>query len=150
MTFSGNENESDEEEEEEDEIKANGMAGGDSIGMILVEICYLFFKLKLFLVQQLIGPNKRKSSKPSITMMVDLAFASNVRFLDDHELYLDNVELYRVSQNTAYYIERVSKYIPHVFLMLCILFYYIRREHLPLAFVFLVCFFSLFPMFVAT
>ena len=43
--------------------------------------------------------NKRKlpSKKPVITIIVDLAFSTNVRFLDDHELYLDNVELYRVS-----------------------------------------------------
>ena len=44
--------------------------------------------------------NKRKlpSKKPVITIIVDLAFSTNVRFLDDHELYLDNVELYRVSK----------------------------------------------------
>ena len=31
-----------------------------------------------------------------VPIVVDLAFASNVRFLDDHELHLDNVELYKV------------------------------------------------------
>ena len=31
-----------------------------------------------------------------VPIIVDLAFASNVRFLDDHELHLDNVELYKV------------------------------------------------------
>ena len=48
--------------------------------------------------------NKRKlpSKKPVITIIVDLAFSTNVRFLDDHELYLDNVELYRVSSITKY------------------------------------------------
>ena len=30
-----------------------------------------------------------------VPLIVDLAFASNVRFLDDHELHLDNVELYK-------------------------------------------------------
>jgi potassium large conductance calcium-activated channel subfamily M alpha protein 1 len=42
----------------------------------------------------LIG-GRNKFKKPIISMIVDLAFASNVRFLDDHELYMDNVELYR-------------------------------------------------------
>ena len=37
------------------------------------------------------------SSNRPVNMIVDLAFASNVRFLDDHELHLDNVELYKVS-----------------------------------------------------
>ena len=31
-----------------------------------------------------------------VPIIVDLAFASNVRVLDDHELHLDNVELYKV------------------------------------------------------
>ena len=69
------------EEDEDDEIKANGApAGDDSI------------------MQQLMG-GRGKFKKPLVNMMVDLAFASNVRFLDDHELYLDNVELYRVSNS---------------------------------------------------
>ena len=40
------------------------------------------------------SPGKLRG-KGSTPIKVDLAFASNVRFLDDHELYLDNVELYR-------------------------------------------------------
>ncbi len=40
--------------------------------------------------------NEANSSRP-VNLIVDLAFASNVRFLDDHELHLDNVELYKVS-----------------------------------------------------
>ena len=51
-------------------------------------------------MQQLMG-GKKKFKTPTVTMIVDLAFASNVRFLDDHELYLDNVDLYRVSFLTA-------------------------------------------------
>ena len=50
------------------------------------------------IVTQLLGgssPGKLRG-KGSTPIIVDLAFASNVRFLDDHELYLDNVELYRV------------------------------------------------------
>ena len=78
MTFTGSNTEEVEDEEDEDEIKANGGPRDDSI------------------VQQLIG-GRNKFKKPIISMMVDLAFASNVRFLDDHELYMDNVELYRVS-----------------------------------------------------
>merc|ERR1719205_262008 len=45
-------------------------------------------------MQQLMG-GKKRFRKPTVKMIVDLAFASNVRFLDDHELYLDNVDLYR-------------------------------------------------------
>ena len=52
------------------------------------------------IVQQLLGRSssggKLRGKKGSTPIIVDLAFASNVRFLDDHELYLDNVELYRV------------------------------------------------------
>ena len=32
-----------------------------------------------------------------IPMIVDLAFASNVRFLDEYELHLTDVELYKVT-----------------------------------------------------
>ena len=32
-----------------------------------------------------------------IPMIVDLAFATNVRFLDEHELHLDDVLLYKVT-----------------------------------------------------
>ena len=81
MTFTGlDQEEFESETEDEDEIKANGTAGGGSDSIM----------------QQLMG-GKRKFKKPTVTMIVDLAFASNVRFLDDHELYLDNVDLYRVS-----------------------------------------------------
>jgi len=75
-----NEDES-ENEIDEDDVKANGGIRKNSI------------------VEQLVtgNGNKRKlpSKKPVITIIVDLAFSTNVRFLDDHELYLDNVELYR-------------------------------------------------------
>ena len=63
------------------------------------------------IVQQLLGRSssggKLRGKKGSTPIIVDLAFASNVRFLDDHELYLDNVELYRVrikreSKTTSY------------------------------------------------
>ena len=78
-----NEDES-ENEIDEDDVKANGGIRKNSI------------------VEQLVAGNgnKRKlpSKKPVITIIVDLAFSTNVRFLDDHELYLDNVELYRVSK----------------------------------------------------
>lgn len=37
-----------------------------------------------------------KEGYSGVPIIVDLAFASNVRFLDDHELHLDNVELYKV------------------------------------------------------
>ena len=39
------------------------------------------------------GPPKSKR----IPMIVDLAFATNVRFLDEHELHLDDVQLYKVN-----------------------------------------------------
>ena len=42
------------------------------------------------------GGPANKNLKMSVPIIVDLAFASNVRFLDDHELHLDNVELYKV------------------------------------------------------
>ena len=32
-----------------------------------------------------------------IPLIVDLAFASNVRFLDEHELHLNDIELYKVT-----------------------------------------------------
>lgn len=40
--------------------------------------------------------------KTAVPIVVDLAFASNVRFLDDHELHLDNVELYKVRRGGAW------------------------------------------------
>jgi hypothetical protein len=40
-------------------------------------------------------PSPPKSKR--IPMIVDLAFATNVRFLDEHELHLDDVQLYKVS-----------------------------------------------------
>ena len=36
-----------------------------------------------------------KSTKNSVTLLLDLAFASNVRYLDDHEMYLENIEMYK-------------------------------------------------------
>ncbi len=42
------------------------------------------------------GPPKSKR----IPMIVDLAFATNVRFLDEHELHLDDVQLYKVRDNS--------------------------------------------------
>jgi hypothetical protein len=38
-----------------------------------------------------------------IPMIVDLAFATNVRFLDEHELHLDDVQLYKVSMFSNHY-----------------------------------------------
>lgn len=35
----------------------------------------------------------------AVPIVVDLAFSTNVRFLDDHELHLDDVELYKVRTN---------------------------------------------------
>lgn len=59
------------------------------------------------IVQQLLGRSssggKLRGKKGSTPIIVDLAFASNVRFLDDHELYLDNVELYRVKRPHIYF-----------------------------------------------
>ena len=54
------------------------------------------------IVEQLMGGPRKLGGKSSTPIIVDLAFASNVRFLDDHELYLDNVELYRVSYETTF------------------------------------------------
>ena len=48
-----------------------------------------------------LDPDSEDSDSPDddpsggVPIIVDLAFASNVRFLDDHELHLDNVELYK-------------------------------------------------------
>ena len=36
-----------------------------------------------------------KSSPNSVTLLLDLAFASNVRYLDDHEMYLENIDMYK-------------------------------------------------------
>ena len=36
-----------------------------------------------------------KSSPNSVTLLLDLAFASNVRYLDDHEIYLENIDMYK-------------------------------------------------------
>ena len=36
-----------------------------------------------------------KSSPNSVTLLLDLAFSTNVRYLDDHEMYLTNIELYK-------------------------------------------------------
>jgi len=46
--------------------------------------------------------NPPKSKR--IPMIVDLAFATNVRFLDEHELHLDDVQLYKV----FYYMESID------------------------------------------
>ena len=92
-----NEDES-ENEIDEDDVKANGGIRKNSI------------------VEQLVAGNgnKRKlpSKKPVITIIVDLAFSTNVRFLDDHELYLDNVELYRVSKtkNGSHFVQNVTRF----------------------------------------
>ena len=86
MSFTGSGDDDDSEEElTEEDIKANGGPRSNP--------------RKNSIVEQLAGNGKPKNSKaPVITIIVDLAFSTNVRFLDDHELYLDNVELYRVSQ----------------------------------------------------
>ena len=89
MSFSGTGNDNDDDDDEEDEditeaedvIKENGGPSNSR-------------DRNNSIVRQLVG--KKKFKRPTITMVVDLAFASNVRFLDDHELHLDNVELYRV------------------------------------------------------
>ena len=36
-----------------------------------------------------------KSSPNSVTLLLELAFASNVRYLDDHEMYLENIDMYK-------------------------------------------------------
>ena len=36
-----------------------------------------------------------KSTPNSVTLLLDLAFATNVRYLDDHEMYLTNIDLYK-------------------------------------------------------
>ena len=36
-----------------------------------------------------------KSSPNGVTLLLDLAFSTNVRYLDDHEMYLTNIELYK-------------------------------------------------------
>ena len=41
--------------------------------------------------------NAKEGSNPGIPLIVDLAFASNVRFLDEHELHLNDIELYKVT-----------------------------------------------------
>ena len=46
---------------------------------------------------ELMAPSAREGYS-GVPIIVDLAFASNVRFLDDHELHLDNVELYKVRE----------------------------------------------------
>ena len=102
MSFSGSgdgDDESDEEDIEDDEnaIKANGGPRNRKNR-----------NRKNSIVEQLKVNNgngsgaeaddkSSKPKKPVIAIIVDLAFSTNVRFLDDHELYLDNVELYRVS-----------------------------------------------------
>ena len=95
-----------ENEIDEDDVKANGGIRKNSI------------------VEQLVASgngNKRKlpSKKPVITIIVDLAFSTNVRFLDDHELYLDNVELYRVSTKHGI-MQIVSATLPQFKYLLCI------------------------------
>ena len=50
-------------------------------------------------VLQLNGEEKAipltKSSPNGVTLLLDLAFSTNVRYLDDHEMYLTNIELYK-------------------------------------------------------
>jgi len=55
-------------------------------------------KLNSILGELLDGNHSRANKKPpkSVPIIVDLAFASNVRFLDDHELHIDNIDLYKV------------------------------------------------------
>ena len=36
-----------------------------------------------------------ESSPNGVTLLLDLAFASNVRYLDDHEMYLENIDMYK-------------------------------------------------------
>lgn len=60
--------------------------------------CFLVFLQYnlLFISGELMAPSQKEGSS-GVPIIVDLAFASNVRFLDDHELHLDNVELYKVT-----------------------------------------------------
>ena len=37
-----------------------------------------------------------RPKRGGVPIIVDLAFATNVRFLDDHELHVENVELFKV------------------------------------------------------
>ena len=41
--------------------------------------------------------NTKGSGNSGIPLIVDLAFASNIRFLDEHELHLNDPELYKVN-----------------------------------------------------
>ena len=40
--------------------------------------------------------NTKNERNSGIPLLVDLAFATNVRFLDEHELHLNDIELYKV------------------------------------------------------
>ena len=97
MSFSGSgdgEDESDDDDMDDDEnaIKANGGPRNRKRKNSIVE------QLKENGGSGIDADDKaNKPKKPVIAIIVDLAFSTNVRFLDDHELYLDNVELYRVS-----------------------------------------------------
>lgn len=98
MSFSGSgdgedESEDDDMEEDENAIKANGGPRNRKRKNSIVE------QLKENGGSGIDADDKaNKPKKPVIAIIVDLAFSTNVRFLDDHELYLDNVELYRVSR----------------------------------------------------
>ena len=48
--------------------------------------------------------NTKDARNSGIPLIVDLAFASNVRFLDEHELHLNDIELYKVQR-----LKKVSK-----------------------------------------
>ena len=41
--------------------------------------------------------NTKGAGNSGIPLLVDLAFASNIRFLDEHELHLNDPELYKVT-----------------------------------------------------
>ena len=54
--------------------------------------------------------NTKGSEKSGIPLLVDLAFASNIRFLDEHELHLNDPELYKVSvQILLHYTQLITR-----------------------------------------
>ena len=50
--------------------------------------------------------NTKGSGNSGIPLIVDLAFASNIRFLDEHELHLNDPELYKVD----FYFQRFNSF----------------------------------------
>jgi hypothetical protein len=93
--------------EEGDVVGVQGGKGGEGGGIAhansdgdIVPDRYNVIERKNSLIDDLLNTKGNlvpsASNRRSIPIIVDLAFASNVRFLDDHELHLDNVELFKV------------------------------------------------------